>query len=64
MVSGPFSSVGSGGTLHFYLFFFPLMNWQGLKFWYDYYGVRLGKQSPGKKLLHIFNGVFSSLLEI
>ena len=25
------------------------MLWQGLKFWYDYFGLRLGKPSPSQK---------------
>ena len=40
-----FCSIDASGTLHF----FPLMLWQALKFWYDYFDLPLGKPSPGQK---------------
>ena len=37
-----------GGSLHFYSGF-TINDMGGLKFLYDYYGLRIGKPSPGQK---------------
>ena len=47
-----FFSVDASGTLHFYSDF-SVNALAGLKFWYDYIGLRLGKPRPGQK--RIFN---------
>ena len=49
ILTGLFCIIVAGGTSHFYLFFFPLLIWQGLIFLYDNIGLSLGKPSPGQK---------------
>ena len=60
LFSWTFFSVVSGGTLHFY----SVNDWQGLKFWYDYYGLRLGKPSPGQREVKALTELMKAVAEI
>ena len=53
ILMGLFCSVVAGGTSHFFLFFFPLLFWQGLIFWYDNIGLWLGKPNSGQKRIFL-----------